>query len=108
VALWSVGREGNPYLSAPNSLRPRVRLPTEGSGMTLAEVPVRTPVTVTALTLPGDERRRLTELGLRHGVRVEVLRRAPFGGPLALRVGAGLLALRQLQAAQVLVTEEVS
>ena len=76
--------------------------------MTLSEVPVRTPVTVTALTMPGDERRRLTELGLRHGVRVEVLRRAPFGGPVALRVGAGLLALRRYQAAQVLVATEGS
>lgn len=76
--------------------------------MTLSEVPVRTPVTVTALTMPGDERRRLTELGLRHGVRVEVLRRAPFGGPVALRVGAGLLALRRLQTTQVLVATEAS
>ncbi|MFO7960859.1 MAG: FeoA family protein [Nitriliruptoraceae bacterium] len=76
--------------------------------MTLSEVPVRTPVTVTALTMPGDQRRRLTELGLRHGAQVEVLRRAPFGGPVALRVGAGLLALRRFQAAQVLVATEGS
>lgn len=76
--------------------------------MTLSEVPLRTPVTVTALTMPGDERRRLTELGLRHGVRVEVLRRAPFGGPVALRVGVGLLALRRFHAAQVLVATEGS
>lgn len=76
--------------------------------MTLSEVPVRTPVTVTALTLPADQRRRLTELGLRHGVRVEVLRRAPLGGPVTLRVGTDLLALRRLQAAQILVDAEVS
>jgi ferrous iron transport protein A len=88
--------------------RPRRSLPPEGSEVTLSEVPVRTPVTVTALTMPGDQRRRLTELGLRHGVRVEVLRRAPFGGPVTLRVGTDLLALRRLQAAQVLVDAEVS
>lgn len=76
--------------------------------MTLSEVPVRTPVTVTALTMPGEEARRLTELGLRHGVRVEVLRRAPLGGPLTLRVGTDLLALRRLQASQVLVATEVA
>lgn len=74
--------------------------------MTLTEVPLRTPVTVTAFTLPDDDRRRLTELGIRHGVQVEVLRRAPFGGPLALRVAGGLLALRASQAGQILVATE--
>lgn len=74
--------------------------------MTLADIPVRTPVTVTAFTLPDDDRRRLTELGIRHGVQVEVLRRAPFGGPLALRVAGGLLALRATQAEQILVAQE--
>lgn len=74
--------------------------------MTLAEVPLRTPVTVTAVSLATDEQRRLTELGLRHGVEVEVLRRAPFGGPVALRVAGGLLALRQAQAQAILVAGE--
>ncbi|MFP4311782.1 MAG: ferrous iron transport protein A [Nitriliruptoraceae bacterium] len=74
--------------------------------MTLDQVPMNTPVTVTAVTAPPAEQRRLTELGLRHGARVEVLRRAPFGGPLALRVADGLLALRRTQAAGVDVIEE--
>jgi ferrous iron transport protein A len=103
-----VGREGNPYFIRADPFRPRVWFPPEGSEVTLSEVPVRTPVTVTALTMPDDQRRRLTELGLRHGVRVEVLRRAPFGGPVTLRVGTDLLALRRLQATQVLVGTEVS
>ncbi|MEX2548704.1 MAG: FeoA family protein [Nitriliruptoraceae bacterium] len=74
--------------------------------MTLTEVPPGSGAIVTALTVPRDERRRLTELGLRDGVRVEVLRRAPFGGPLALRVGGGLLALRRAQASRILVAPE--
>jgi ferrous iron transport protein A len=74
--------------------------------VTLAEVPVRTAVVIHALALPPGERRRLTELGLRHGARIEVLRRAPFGGPLALRVGSALFALRLAQAAQVAVRPE--
>jgi ferrous iron transport protein A len=71
--------------------------------VTLAEVPARTAVVIHDLTLPSRERRRLTELGLRHGAHIEVLRRAPFGGPLALRVGGALIALRLAQASQVAV-----
>lgn len=75
--------------------------------MTLDAVPVRTPVRISILTADAGDHRRLTELGLRHGARVEVLRRAPFGGPLALRVADGaLLALRREQAARILVEEE--
>lgn len=75
--------------------------------MTLDQVPTRTAVIVATVTLPDAEQRRLTELGVRHGARVEVLRRAPFGGPLALRVADGLLALRRTQAARIVVAEEV-
>lgn len=73
--------------------------------MTLDQVPTRTAVIVATVTLPDAEQRRLTELGVRHGARVEVLRRAPFGGPLALRVADGLLALRRTQAARIVVAE---
>jgi ferrous iron transport protein A len=69
--------------------------------MTLDEVPTRTPVTVARLLLAPADQRRLVELGLRAGVRVEVLRHAPFGGPLALRVADGLLALRRSQAGRI-------
>lgn len=75
--------------------------------MTLDEVPTRTPFRVSTLTMPAADQQRLTELGLRHGARVELLRRAPFGGPLALRVADGaLLALRRAQAARIVVVEE--
>jgi Fe2+ transport system protein FeoA len=75
--------------------------------MTLDEVPQRTAVRVSTLTMTAADQQRLTELGLRHGARVEVLRRAPFGGPLALRVAdGGLLALRRAQAARIVVAEE--
>ncbi|MFU8840776.1 MAG: FeoA family protein [Nitriliruptoraceae bacterium] len=73
--------------------------------MTLDQVPTRTAVIVATVTLPDAEQRRLTELGVRHGARVEVLRRAPFGGPLALRVADALLALRRTQAARIVVAE---
>ena len=49
-------------------------------------------------------RRRLLEMGLCQGVEVEVLRRAPFGDPIELRVRGYLLSLRADQARLVRVT----
>lgn len=74
--------------------------------MTLAEVPGTVPVVVMELTMPTPDQCRLAEFGLRRGARVEVLRHAPFGGPVALRVAGGRLALRRRQAAQILVAPE--
>lgn len=45
-----------------------------------------------------EVRRRLLEMGLCTGVEVEILRRAPFGGPVELRVRGYLLSLRADQA----------
>jgi ferrous iron transport protein A len=60
---------------------------------------------VVSLASVGAERRRLTELGVRHGAVVQVVRRAPLQGPIAIRVGGGLLALRPENARRVLVEE---
>ena len=46
-------------------------------------------------------RRRLLEMGLCPGVLVDVIRRAPLGDPLEVRVRGYLLSLRLDQAAQV-------
>ena len=51
-------------------------------------------------------RRRLLEMGMCRGVDVEVVRRAPFGDPIELRVRGYALSLRAEQAALVLVTPE--
>jgi ferrous iron transport protein A len=48
-------------------------------------------------------RRRVLEMGLCPGVAVEVLRRAPLGDPLEVRVRGYLLSLRLDQATQVTV-----
>ena len=47
--------------------------------------------------------RRLHEMGFDEGVDVELLHRAAFGGPLAVRVGNMTVALRPTQAALVTV-----
>jgi Fe2+ transport system protein FeoA len=61
---------------------------------------------VVGVACGGHERRRLTELGVRAGAVVQVVRRAPLGGALAVRVGGGLLALRPRNAASVMVELE--
>jgi Fe2+ transport system protein FeoA len=58
---------------------------------------------VRVLGVAGDlpVRRRLLEMGLCPGVAVDVIRRAPLGDPLEVRVRGYLLSLRLDQAAQV-------
>jgi ferrous iron transport protein A len=48
-------------------------------------------------------RHRLEALGLRPGQRIQVLRRAPWGGPLHLQVGMTELMLRRRDAARIAV-----
>jgi Fe2+ transport system protein FeoA len=47
---------------------------------------------------------RLLEMGLLAGVEVEVLRIAPLGDPLEIRVGDYQLSLRRSEAARVLIS----
>jgi ferrous iron transport protein A len=46
---------------------------------------------------------RLHEMGFDEGVDVELLHRAPFGGPVAIRVGNMTIALRPAEAALITV-----
>lgn len=52
---------------------------------------------------PGALGDRLLEMGLTPGAPVEVVRRAPFGDPMQVRVRGYLLAIRRAQAERVLV-----
>lgn len=67
---------------------------------TLAHLPPRRLARV--LKVP-PEHRRLLALGVRPGVLVEVLLRAPLGDPLEVRAGETLLLLRRTEAHAVLV-----
>jgi ferrous iron transport protein A len=55
----------------------------------LASLPPGTWATVQGLRAADDERRWLRAIGLFEGQRVTVLRRAPWGGPLHVRVSSG-------------------
>lgn len=73
--------------------------------MTLSEITAGRSARVLGLRSPLTERRRLVELGVRSGVVVQVVRRAPLGGPIAVRLGGWLVALRPENAAYIDVEE---
>jgi ferrous iron transport protein A len=57
--------------------------------------------TVTGVFGEADVRRRLMEMGLCCGTRVEVVRRSPLGDPIELRLRGYSLSLRDAQARHV-------
>jgi ferrous iron transport protein A len=57
---------------------------------------------ITAVHATGMARERMAALGLTVGRCVAVLRRAPFGGPLHLRIGPNELMIRRVDARAVL------
>ena len=76
-------------------------LPTLPGALTLDRFEPGTQVQVLNVTGALPIRRRLLEMGLCPGVAVDVIRRAPLGDPLEVRVRGYLLSLRLDQAAQV-------
>jgi ferrous iron transport protein A len=72
--------------------------------MNLAQTPIGQVVTVEHVAGEGSFRRRLMELGLVPGTRVEVVGVAPLGDPLELLVRGGSLSIRRAEAQGVAVT----
>ncbi len=66
--------------------------------MTLDLLPPGTPARVEAVDARSPVMLRLMEMGLVSGAPVIVHQRAPFGGPLRLRVRGFLLSLRREEA----------
>jgi Fe2+ transport system protein FeoA len=62
--------------------------------------------TVTVVTIDGERafRRRLMELGVLPGTRVDVVRIAPLGDPIELRIRGCLLSIRHDDACRIRVT----
>lgn len=53
---------------------------------------------VTAIECEADAARRLMDLGLIRGTPIEVVRAAPFGDPLEIRLRGFMLTLRRAEA----------
>ena len=70
----------------------------------LSSVAVGTTATVTEIKLSPESRPRLMEMGLLVGTRVELVRFAPLGDPVEIKVRGYNLTLRKHEADQILVT----
>jgi ferrous iron transport protein A len=69
----------------------------------LSSVAVGTTVTVAEIKLPPESRPRLMEMGLLVGTTVELVRFAPLGDPVEIKVRGYNLTLRKNEAEQILV-----
>ncbi|MBX3294526.1 MAG: ferrous iron transport protein A [Acidobacteria bacterium] len=69
--------------------------------MRLSEMPAGSSGTVTSVDDSSRVGRRLSELGVVPGVRVSVIKHAPFGDPVEVRLLRYNLALRKEEAAVV-------
>jgi ferrous iron transport protein A len=67
--------------------------------MTLAQIPVTGKGRISGMTLPSESLRRLMEMGLTRGAMFEVVRYAPMGDPIEIRVRGYHLSLRKSEAA---------
>lgn len=74
--------------------------------MTLKELPVGHKARVTAVTGTNRVSRRLMEMGVVPGVDVHIVKTAPLGDPLQIRVRGYSLAMRRHEAASVEVSDE--
>jgi Fe2+ transport system protein FeoA len=66
--------------------------------MSLAHAPIRKTLRITGVRRGGLLSQRLMEMGLIEGAEVEVVRRAPLGDPLHVRLGDSELSLRTSEA----------
>lgn len=66
--------------------------------LTLRNVPVGSSVRVTAVNGESQISRRLMEMGVIPGVSVEVIKTAPFGDPIEVRLRGYSLAMRKNEA----------
>ncbi len=70
----------------------------------LTSVPLGSKATVAEIKLPPESRPRLMEMGLLVGTAVELVRFAPLGDPVEIKVRGYNLTLRKQEAEQIWVT----
>lgn len=74
-----------------------------GPSQPLTSLPVGTAATVTEIKVPPEHRGRLLEMGLLTGTQVQLVRFAPMGDPVEIKVRGYHLTLRRHEAEQILV-----
>ena len=73
--------------------------------MTLADLPTGQRRLISAIEAENDNQYRLNQLGVIPGCTVEVLRVAPLGDPLQIRIDNTLLSIRRQDAGSILVQQ---
>ena len=73
---------------------------------TLDQLQPDVPARVVRLTCTGADRRRMMDLGILPGTKVEVEMVSPLGDPTAYRIRGAVVALRRNQAQQIEVVPE--
>ena len=71
--------------------------------ISLYDLPIGRSTTVNSIQAEGITRRRMLDLGLVPGTRVEALRVSPAGDPRAYRIRGAVIALRKEEAHQILI-----
>jgi Fe2+ transport system protein FeoA len=74
---------------------------SEGNPEALSNLPIGLRGRVVAFDLPPEQRQRLLEMGLTVGVEFQVIRYAPLGDPLEIKVRGYNLSLRKSDAARI-------
>ena len=75
-------------------------------GVALSELAAGDGGKIAALELPPEARQRLLEMGMTVGARIEVVRYAPLGDPVDIKVRGYHLSIRKHEAAGIFVAEE--
>lgn len=78
----------------------------EREKLTLASLPIGVRARIVSIDNSNSLARRLIEMGIVPGVRVEVVKTAPFGDPLQIFVRSYHLALRRAEALTITVCAE--
>jgi len=69
--------------------------------ISLSELPIGEKCVVCSLSSTGNERRRMLDLGLVQGTKVEALQKSPSGNPIAYFIRGAVIALRDIDAVKV-------
>ncbi len=75
-------------------------------GQPLTQLPAGKSAPIVALDLPASDRPRLMEMGLLVGTSVELVRFAPLGDPVEIKVRGYHLSLRRHEAEHILVAAQ--
>ncbi len=73
----------------------------------LHQLPLGKTGTIIAINLVTDDARRIQEMGLLPGTKVELIRFAPLGDPVEIKVRGYHLSLRKHEAEQIIVVPTV-